>query len=180
MGVAIYEVVSGSMEPTIPTGSMVFLDVDDRDFEVGDVVAYHVDIPEYDPVLHRIYAPGDELGTWKMKGDANDGIDFEGSDKSNIREDDIVGTVFLHVPLLGAILWFCSLFPWWVLMTLFVVIFISPDLFDKLFSIAFSATPPDSPANPQNTIGESGGRGGQFPSQTLIPPNRRRTYEAQP
>ena len=167
-GIQTYEVVSGSMEPKIPMGSVVFLNTHDRDFDVGDVVAYHVDIPEYDPILHRIYAPGDKPGTWKMKGDANEGIDFGGSDRENISESDMIGTVIFHLPLLGAVMWFLSLFPWWLLLLLFIVLFMSPDLFEKILTIAFSSSdspaspdpalfPPISPANPHSIIGESGG-----------------------
>ena len=88
LGYDRYVIVSGSMEPTIPTGSVVYdKPVPVKDLEVGDVITF-VPPPEFDqdmPVTHRIYeistaAPGTEVegeavpaGTrlFRTKGDAN-------------------------------------------------------------------------------------------------------------
>lgn len=72
MGMRPLVVMSASMEPAIPTGSVVLVDeVSHEDLRVGDVVAPWS--PEGARVLHRIVAIRD-LGSTsriKLKGDAN-------------------------------------------------------------------------------------------------------------
>ena len=44
MGYEIYEVVSGSMEPEIPVGSVIYVKaVQPQEVEAGDVIAFHKD-----------------------------------------------------------------------------------------------------------------------------------------
>jgi signal peptidase I len=92
LGYDRYVIVSGSMEPTIGTGSVVYdKPVPVEDLEVGDIITF-VPPPEFDhdlPVTHRIYeisttAPGTEVdgktvpaGTrqFRTKGDANEDPD---------------------------------------------------------------------------------------------------------
>jgi signal peptidase len=92
LGYERYVIVSGSMEPTIGTGSVVYdKAVPVEDLQVGDVITF-VPPPEFDidtPVTHRIHAiektaPGTEVdgkavtaGTrqFRTKGDANDDPD---------------------------------------------------------------------------------------------------------
>ena len=69
---------SGSMAPTVPTGSMVLVQrVPAADLRVGDVVA--VDRPDGGRVMHRIVAitPTDHgaMASLTLKGDANDEAD---------------------------------------------------------------------------------------------------------
>ena len=82
-GLERYVIISGSMEPTIPTGSVVYDEVVPVvDLEVGDVITF-VPPPEYgvtDPVTHRIVeigvaaegssAAGEPL--FRTQGDANE------------------------------------------------------------------------------------------------------------
>jgi signal peptidase len=86
LGLQRYAIVSGSMEPTIPKGSVVYDElVPVEDLRVGDVITF-VPPPEYhisQPVTHRIVeietgkenstAPG-KL-TFRTKGDANEAMD---------------------------------------------------------------------------------------------------------
>jgi signal peptidase I len=86
LGYRRYVIVSGSMEPTIPTGSVVYDEIVPVDeLEVGDVITF-VPPPEFhisEPVTHRIVdieigsessnAPGEPILT--TKGDANPGPD---------------------------------------------------------------------------------------------------------
>ena len=88
LGFHRYVITSGSMEPAIPTGAVVYdRDVPVADLEVGDVITF-VPPPEYDidtPVTHRIVeisaAPEDqrEKATagrmFRTKGDANEARD---------------------------------------------------------------------------------------------------------
>jgi signal peptidase len=92
LGYQRYVIVSGSMEPTIGTGSVVYdKPVPVPDLKVGDIITF-VPPPEFDiemPVTHRIHeisttAPGTEVdgetvaaGTlqFRTKGDANKDVD---------------------------------------------------------------------------------------------------------
>jgi signal peptidase len=84
LGYQRYVIVSGSMEPTIPVGSVVYDEVVPvEDIEVGDIITF-VPPPEYDiddPVTHRVVeitvldeSAGAELAgqrLFRTKGDAN-------------------------------------------------------------------------------------------------------------
>jgi signal peptidase len=86
LGYERYVIVSGSMEPTIPVGSIVYDEVVPvEDLQVGDVITF-VPPPEYDiddPVTHRIYSitvagedsdvPGRLI--FRTKGDNNPEVD---------------------------------------------------------------------------------------------------------
>ena len=86
LGYERYVIISGSMEPTIPVGSVVYDEVVPvEDLEVGDVITF-VPPAEYgvdDPVTHRIVqivvadetssAPGALV--FRTKGDANEDAD---------------------------------------------------------------------------------------------------------
>ena len=86
-----YVIVSGSMEPEIPTGSIVFVN---NSFAPGDIVTYtHAG----QTVTHRILKKtGDE---YILKGDAN-----RTADLGIVKETDIQGKVILVIPFLGTIL----------------------------------------------------------------------------
>ena len=90
-------VISGSMEPNIPVGSIVYAKkADFDDFKVGDVVSYR--ISESSMVTHRVEAIDNDARTLTTKGDAN-----ENADGSPVEENQIVGKVAFSVPLIGFI-----------------------------------------------------------------------------
>ena len=73
-------VISGSMEPSIDTGDLIFgRNLATGDVEVGDVVSLHSEMTDK-LVTHRVtgVSPNPD-GTWQieMKGDANDEPDLE-------------------------------------------------------------------------------------------------------
>ncbi len=90
-GIRADAVLSGSMEPALKTGSLVFTDTKKREPEAGDIVTYRL---EDIYVTHRVI--GKEDGGFVTKGDAN-----EGSDEALVKEIQIVGTVLFSIPLLG-------------------------------------------------------------------------------
>lgn len=70
-GFTPYIVESGSMEPTIHTGAIAFIDTKDRDVAAGDVVTYRIGTEEKNKlVTHRIIR--EDGGVFITKGDAND------------------------------------------------------------------------------------------------------------
>lgn len=93
-------VQSGSMEPNIPVGSVVFVQPAD-DYAVGDVVTYGPDTQTEVPTTHRITATSSENGqtVYTTKGDANDS-----PDPGPVSEDEIIGAVLFDIPYLGYVL----------------------------------------------------------------------------
>ena len=78
-GGAALTVVSGSMEPTIPTGSLVFVrPVDPSDVGPGDVITIQPDGRRARYVTHRVVEVLDTRPvSFITKGDANEGVDTE-------------------------------------------------------------------------------------------------------
>jgi signal peptidase len=94
-------VVTGSMTPEIPVGSLAIVrPVDPGMLEVGDVATYQKDKTGDTFVTHRVVDidTSTRPTTYIFKGDANRGPDLE-----PIVPDRIVGEVWFHVPYLGTI-----------------------------------------------------------------------------
>lgn len=85
---------SGSMQPAIQTGSLIFSRPAD-DYAVGDIITYRYGRAS---ITHRIDEKKDDNGqiSYITKGDANNS-----SDKNKITASEIIGRVFLTVPYLG-------------------------------------------------------------------------------
>ena len=95
-GFKLYVVKSGSMEPTIHTGSLVAVSPA-KSYAKGDIITFGPDTKDQAPTTHRIVEEnGDEITT---KGDANNTVDSR-----KISENDIIGRVHWWIPFLGYIL----------------------------------------------------------------------------
>jgi len=93
-------VLSGSMEPSIKTGSIVVVKSSGK-YEIGDIIMYGEDTKDKVPTTHRIVEMRIVEGEYRFitKGDANDSID------SGEREgSDITGKILFSVPYVGFIL----------------------------------------------------------------------------
>lgn len=98
-GCDIYAVISGSMEPAIPTGSLVVVkDVEDATVEDGDVIAYYSDSDNGAIITHRVVDNQIISGQFITKGDANDA-----NDPTPVDYDRYIGKVVLSVKYLGYI-----------------------------------------------------------------------------
>jgi signal peptidase len=99
-GLEIKIVQSGSMEPSISTGSLVIIYPQDA-YHIGDVVTFGEDSGGAVPTTHRIIDKNEENGqtVFTTKGDAN-----EGPDPEQVPRSDIIGGVMVSVPTLGYIL----------------------------------------------------------------------------
>ena len=94
LGYEIYNVTSGSMEPTLPVGSVIYVEhVKPESIQSGDIIAYYVDAVV---VTHRVVENRFVEGEFVTKGDANEMEDF-----SNPHYRDLVGVVKYHFPYLG-------------------------------------------------------------------------------
>lgn len=97
-GIDSYVVVSGSMEPAIPVGSMVYSrPVDPATLQPGDVIVfYNTDQKDSVPITHRVVENHRESSEIITKGDANENVDMYPAAYINI-----VGKVVAHIPKLG-------------------------------------------------------------------------------
>ena len=101
LGYEIYNVVSGSMEPEIPTGSIAYVQpVDPVMLEDGEVISY---ASEGSMIMHRIVSNHKIEGYLITKGDANEDEDIREVPYSNVR-----GRVTKHYPLLGQMMMILS------------------------------------------------------------------------
>ena len=94
VGYEVYEVVSGSMDPAIPVGSVLYVKPCDlTQVAEGDVIAYQ----DVDGVVaHRVVYNRSSLGEFVTKGDANNT-----EDREPVKYEAVVGRVEQHIPVLG-------------------------------------------------------------------------------
>lgn len=93
-------VKSGSMEPNIPTGSLVVVKPAQR-YSIGDVITFGADTKTQIPTTHRIIAFEGSNGEtlYRTKGDAN-----EDADTNLVARSEVIGKAVFHVPAVGFIL----------------------------------------------------------------------------
>lgn len=94
-----YTVMSGSMEPTLPTGSVVVsqsISADEVRFD--DVITFQMESGRPQTVTHRVVAVDIIEGEtrFRTQGDANNATDPE-----PIRPEQVRGKVIYHVPYVG-------------------------------------------------------------------------------
>ena len=96
-GFSVYAVISGSMEPTIPTGSLVFVEkVEPEALLTNDIVAYNSQIAGGGVITHRVVEIKKEERSFITKGDAN-----SKADRDVVRKDKILGKVTGYIPYYG-------------------------------------------------------------------------------
>ncbi len=88
-------VMSGSMEPSIPTGSLVMLDTRGSEAEIQDIITFYPN-PEQKETLvtHRIVRV--EEDGYVTKGDRNEQEDF-----LLVKREQIAGIYLFHIPKAG-------------------------------------------------------------------------------
>ena len=91
-------VLSGSMEPTIPVGSLVYVKpVEASELEAGDVCTYYLSDGETF-VTHRVLSIDADAQTLVTQGDANDTPD------GDIQFSQVYGRADFHLPYLGIVI----------------------------------------------------------------------------
>lgn len=95
-GVQAFNVISGSMEPTISVGSIVYVrNVEFEELSKGDVIAFESGASV---VTHRIVEINKEDKLITTKGDANNTEDFNPVSYTNV-----IGRMIAHFPIYGTI-----------------------------------------------------------------------------
>ena len=100
-GVKVKAVISGSMEPYIPTGSVVYIaSAEFSEINTGDDITYKTKNGVY--VTHRVIKKDESEGTVQTMGTANNVADVP------VYADSILGKVIFTVPTIGTALIFLS------------------------------------------------------------------------
>ena len=100
IGLQVFTVLSGSMEPTYHTGSLIYVkEVDTSDLEMGEVITFMLN--EDTVATHRIVeVVPDETDSsvirFRTKGDANNA-----EDGSLVHYKNVIGTPIFTIPYLG-------------------------------------------------------------------------------
>lgn len=103
-GLSARVVLSGSMEPTIPTGSVVFTKPNST-YAEGDVITFSTQGNEI-PTTHRIVGveqASDGALEYTTRGDANESEDF-----TAVAGNAVLGKEVFHIPYLGFVLDFAK------------------------------------------------------------------------
>lgn len=99
-GAVPYTVLTGSMRPTIPEGSLIVVrPTDPAAIGVGEVITFQLESGKPDVATHRVTAISQAINGERLfttKGDANEVADAE-----VVRGEQIVGTRWYSVPWLG-------------------------------------------------------------------------------
>jgi len=93
----LLKVLSGSMEPTIKTGSVVMVKPVEE-YKIGDIITFDLSVSSKRPITHRIYdiKTRDKVLFYVTKGDANNAPDMR-----EIEEGSIIGKTILAIPFIG-------------------------------------------------------------------------------
>lgn len=95
----LFNITSGSMSPTIPTGSVVVVTAENN-YKKEDVISFVYDRDVNNVITHRIkeISKDDELNltAYVTKGDAN-----EDTDTRAVIKDNVIGKVIFTIPYIG-------------------------------------------------------------------------------
>lgn len=96
MGMQVFNVISGSMEPTYSVGDLLYVkDVDPDSVKVGDPITFVLN-EDLVVATHRVVRIDAENRYFYTKGDAN-----ETEDASPVHFNNLVGVPVFAIPLLG-------------------------------------------------------------------------------
>lgn len=99
-GFQVYNVISGSMEPAIPTGSLVYVkSVAASSVEKEDVIAFYSEVDTGAIITHRVVENHKVSGEFITKGDAN-----KQKDPLPVKYEYLLGKVVVSIPFLGELL----------------------------------------------------------------------------
>ena len=130
MGYQVYAVLTASMEPSYPIGSVIMVQpATPADIQVGDAMTFSAGNFEA-LVTHRVIEIDAENRQFITKGDNNDNMDF-----APVPFDNVVGKVAFSVPILGYISLYIKsakgILAAGGLIIIILLLFIIPEIFKK-------------------------------------------------
>ncbi len=99
-GFHMYHVLSGSMEPAVRVGSLIYVhEGQPEDIAEKDIIAFYSSLEDGGIITHRVLMNNVVSGTFQTKGDANDE-----ADPTPVPYDNYIGEVKLSIPFMGKLL----------------------------------------------------------------------------
>ena len=99
-GYQVYNVLTGSMDPAIPAGSLVYVKAaEPSGIEPGDVIVFYSSVDSGAIITHRVVENHTVSGEFITKGDAN-----AQEDPLPVEYEMLLGRVELSIPRLGGVL----------------------------------------------------------------------------
>lgn len=133
VGLTPYAVLTGSMEPELPVGSLVYIrDVDPSDVKPGDAITFELESGTL--VTHEVFEVDAQEQTFRTRGIANK--DDQGNispDAAPVAWSQLVGVVAFRVPYLGYINNFVTHTPGIYITVSFVAVVIAVSILIELF-----------------------------------------------
>lgn len=100
VGFHMYHVLSGSMEPAVRVGSLIYVyEEQPEDVSEKDIIAFYSSLEDSGIITHRVVMNNVVSGTFQTKGDAN-----EEADPTPVPYDNYIGEVKLTIPYMGKLL----------------------------------------------------------------------------
>lgn len=138
-GVQVYSVISGSMEPEYPVGSLIYVkEVKPSEVQVGDVITFV--LSNKTPATHRVIGIDKDNQLFYTQGDANYQINDETGEKVYMEDPPVhfnylIGKPVFKIPVLGYIAYYIQHPPGMYIAIaagaiLLILVFL-PDLFKK-------------------------------------------------
>lgn len=94
LGIQVYGVLTGSMEPEYSVGGVVYVkECDTATLQLGDVITFRLGSDTEGVMTHRIVGIEAETGAFQTKGDANNSIDV-----GVVTPSRVVGKVIFYLP----------------------------------------------------------------------------------
>ncbi|GFI26712.1 signal peptidase I W [Lachnospiraceae bacterium] len=99
-GFHMYHVLSGSMEPKLPVGSLIYVrEEKPEDVKERDIIAFYSSKEDAGIITHRVVKNNVVSGTFQTKGDANDA-----EDPMPVSYENYIGSVAASIPYLGKVM----------------------------------------------------------------------------
>ena len=133
-GITPYAVLSGSMEPEYPTGSLIYVrDIDPADVAVGDAITFELESGTL--VTHQVYEIDAEQRAFRTQGVAN--VDAAGDivhDAFPVPFESLIGTPVFCIPFLGYLNAFITSVPGLFALGALVLVLVALNLVVSLLS----------------------------------------------
>ncbi len=127
VGLTPFVVLSGSMEPAYPTGSLIYVKkVPAESVRVGDPITFVLN-EDLVVATHRVVDIDRENQLFTTKGDANDA-----ADGAPVHFNNLIGTPVFHIPRLGYLSDYLThppgMYMGWSVMAVLLLLLFTPEL----------------------------------------------------
>lgn len=120
-----YIVRSGSMEPSIKKGSIVYLDnVEFEEIEKDDIIGYQSGV---NLVVHRVISIDISNQQLQTKGDANSDLD-----DYSVHASLVVGKMLFSLPVFGYLIYFFKTIPGFIVLVFLILVVVITSYYENV------------------------------------------------